>query len=69
MSSHSEKLLEVELELRTLRGVREEVEALRSSVESIRSRLSLLDGGRAGTSSGTLALGQLGTDTHAYIAC
>ncbi|XP_046907995.1 TNF receptor-associated factor 3 isoform X2 [Hypomesus transpacificus] len=56
MSSHSEKLLEVELELRTLRGVREEVEALRSSVESIRSRLSLLDGGRAGTSSGTLAL-------------
>ncbi|XP_067099071.1 TNF receptor-associated factor 3 isoform X1 [Osmerus mordax] len=59
MSSHSEKLLEVELELRTLRGVREEVEALRNSVESIRTRLSLLDGGRAGTSSGTLALGQL----------
>ncbi|TRY59652.1 hypothetical protein DNTS_027395 [Danionella cerebrum] len=46
MSAHSEKLLEVELELRELRplrAMREEVEALRDSVESMRSVVSSMD--------------------------
>lgn len=60
MSTHSEKLLEVEMELRELRplrALREEVEALRGSVESMRTMVSSLDSGRVGSSSGP-ALGQ-----------
>lgn len=55
MSTHSEKLLEVEMELRELRplrALREEVDALRGSVESMRSIISSLDSGRVGSSSG-----------------
>ncbi|KAM4625360.1 TNF receptor-associated factor 3 isoform 2-T2 [Polymixia lowei] len=55
MSSHSEKLLEVELELRSVRLVREEVENLRGALENLRTRLSALEGGRTGTGTHTLA--------------
>lgn len=58
MSSHSEKLLELELELRSLRGLRDEVENLRGTMESVRTRLNTLEqGGRSGTGS-THTLGQ-----------
>uniref|UniRef100_A0A8C7G395 TNF receptor-associated factor n=1 Tax=Oncorhynchus kisutch TaxID=8019 RepID=A0A8C7G395_ONCKI len=56
MSSHSEKLLEMELELRSLRSVREEVETLRGTVESIRSRVATLEGGRGGANPATHTL-------------
>ncbi|XP_051502324.1 TNF receptor-associated factor 3-like isoform X2 [Myxocyprinus asiaticus] len=62
MSAHSEKLLEVEMELRELRplrAIREEVEALRVSMESMRSIVSSLDSGRVGSSSGSPTLGFL----------
>ncbi|CAM4645485.1 hypothetical protein PO909_011825 [Leuciscus waleckii] len=62
MSAHSEKLLEVEMELRELRplrAMRDEVEALRGSVESMRSVVSSLDSGRVGSSSGSHTLGSL----------
>lgn len=61
MSAHSEKLLEVEMELRELRplrAMREEVEALRGSVESMRSVVSSLDSGRVGSASGSHTLGK-----------
>lgn len=61
MSTHSEKLLEVEMELRELRplrAMREEVEALRGSVENMRSIVSSLDSGRVGSSSGSHTLGK-----------
>lgn len=62
MSSHSEKLLELELELRSLRGLREEVENLRGALESARTRLNTLEqGGRSGTGS-THTLGQSARD-------
>uniref|UniRef100_A0A674MTH6 TNF receptor-associated factor n=1 Tax=Takifugu rubripes TaxID=31033 RepID=A0A674MTH6_TAKRU len=52
MSSHSEKLLELELELRSLRGLRDEVENLRGTLESVRTRLNALEqGGRSGSGS------------------
>lgn len=52
MSSHSEKLLELELELRSLRGLRDEVENLRATLEGVRTRLSALEqGGRGGSAS------------------
>lgn len=58
MSSHSEKLLELELELRSLRGLRDEVENLRGTLESVRTRLNTLEqGGRSGGGS-THTLGQ-----------
>lgn len=61
MSSHSEKLLELELELRSLRGLRDEVENLRGTLESVRTRLNTLEqGGRSGPGS-THTLGQ---NTH-----
>uniref|UniRef100_A0A672LW99 TNF receptor-associated factor n=1 Tax=Sinocyclocheilus grahami TaxID=75366 RepID=A0A672LW99_SINGR len=62
MSTHSEKLLEVEMELRELRplrAMREEVEALRASVESMRSNVASLDSGRVGSSPGSHTLGSL----------
>lgn len=63
MSSHSEKLLELELELRSLRGLRDEVENLRGTLESVRTRLNTLEqGGRSGTGS----THTLGEDTHAH---
>lgn len=61
MSAHSEKLLEVEMELRELRplrAMRDEVEALRGSVESMRTVVSSLDSGRVGSSSGSHTLGK-----------
>ncbi|KAG7465888.1 hypothetical protein MATL_G00158520 [Megalops atlanticus] len=61
MSSHSEKLLEVELELRALRAAREEVEVLRGAVENIRSRVTALEGGRGTVNAGTHTLGTLET--------
>lgn len=62
MSSHSEKLLEVELELRSLRLLRDEVETLRGTLENVRTRLNALEqGGRSGTGSTTHTLGQ---NTH-----
>lgn len=62
MSSHSEKLLEVELELRSLRVLRDEVENLRGTLENVRTRLNALEqGGRSGTGSTTHTLGQ---NTH-----
>lgn len=62
MSSHSEKLLEVELELRSLRMLRDEVENLRGTLENVRTRLNALEqGGRSGTGSTTHTLGQ---NTH-----
>ncbi|XP_037341754.1 TNF receptor-associated factor 3 isoform X1 [Pungitius pungitius] len=60
MSSHSEKLLEVELELRSLRGLRDEVENLRGTLENVRTRLNTLEqGGRSGTGSTTHTLATL----------
>lgn len=59
MSSHSEKLLEVELELRSLRLLRDEVENLRSTLENVRTRLNALEqAGRSGTGSSSHTLGQ-----------
>lgn len=58
MSSHSEKLLELELELRSLRGLRDEVESLRGTLESVRTRLNTVEqGGRSG-SGATHTLGE-----------
>ncbi|KPP71238.1 TNF receptor-associated factor 3-like, partial [Scleropages formosus] len=56
LSSHTEKMLEIELELRSLRSMRDEVESLRNSVENIRSRVTALELGQVGTSSGTQTL-------------
>lgn len=59
MSSHSEKLLEVEMEIRSLRVLRDELENLRGSLESVRTRLNALEqGGRTGTGSTTHTLGK-----------
>ncbi|XP_072545908.1 TNF receptor-associated factor 3 [Salminus brasiliensis] len=58
MSAHSEKLLEVEMELRDLRplrAMRDEVEALRGAVESMRSVVASLDSTRSGPGTHTLA--------------
>lgn len=67
MSSHSEKLLELELELRSLRGLRDEVENLRGTLESVRTRLNTLEqGGRSGSGS-THTLGQ-NLHTQALVA-
>lgn len=58
MSAHSEKLLEVEMELRelrSLRAMREEVEALRGAVESMRSVVASLDSVRTGSGAHTLS--------------
>lgn len=58
MSSHSEKLLELELELRSVRGLRDEVENLRGTLESVRARVNTLEqGGRSGGGS-THTLGE-----------
>ena len=57
MSAHSEKLLEVEMELRDLRplrAMRDEVEALRGAVESMRSVVASLDSARTGARTHTL---------------
>ncbi|XP_061750863.1 TNF receptor-associated factor 3 isoform X2 [Nerophis ophidion] len=65
MSSHSEKLLEVELELRSLTLLREELDKLRLSLDSVRSRLCVLEqGGRSG--GGTLTMASLETQLHRH---
>lgn len=52
MSSHSEKLMELELELRSLRALRDDVETLRGALDSVRTRVGALEqGGRCGTGS------------------
>ncbi|MBN3302862.1 TRAF3 factor, partial [Amia calva] len=56
-SSHSEKLLEVEMELRALRAARDELETLRCTVETIRTRVSVLEGGRGTAGAGGHTLG------------
>ncbi|XP_030636485.1 TNF receptor-associated factor 3 [Chanos chanos] len=64
MSSHSEKLLSVEMELRDLRplrGVREEMDTLRATVESVRARVETLELGRGVSNTGTHTLGSLET--------
>ncbi|XP_028994778.1 TNF receptor-associated factor 3 isoform X2 [Betta splendens] len=62
MSSHSEKLMEVELEVRALRQFRDEVENLRGTLENVRTRLNALEqGGRSGTGSATHTLASLET--------
>ncbi|XP_053700477.1 TNF receptor-associated factor 3 isoform X1 [Synchiropus splendidus] len=67
MSSHSEKLLEVELELRSLRLLREEVESLRGTLENVRTRLSALEqGGRNATGSTTHTLATLETQLNRH---
>ncbi|XP_029982276.1 TNF receptor-associated factor 3-like isoform X3 [Sphaeramia orbicularis] len=67
MSSHSEKLLEVELELRSLRLLRDEVENLRGTLENLRTRLSVLEqGGRAGSNSAAHTLASLETQLNRH---
>lgn len=67
MSSHSEKLLEFELELRTVRKVVEEVESLRATVESIRTRVNALEVARGtGTGATTHTLGSLETQVSRH---
>ncbi|XP_042372115.1 TNF receptor-associated factor 3-like, partial [Plectropomus leopardus] len=67
MSSHSEKLLEVELELRSLRALRDEVENLRGTLENVRTRLNALEqGGRSGTGSTTHTLASLETQLSVH---
>ncbi|KAK5873224.1 hypothetical protein PBY51_018287 [Eleginops maclovinus] len=67
MSSHSEKLLEVELELRSLRVLREEVENIRGTLENVRTRLNALEqGGRSGTGSTTHTLASLETQLNRH---
>ncbi|KAJ8287373.1 hypothetical protein COCON_G00000320 [Conger conger] len=61
LSSHSEKLMELEMEVRSLRVVREEVDTLRGAVESIRTRVTALEGGRGPPNPGTHAYGSLET--------
>lgn len=62
LGSHSEKVMEMEMELRLLRQAKDEVETLKSTVESIRSRVAVLEGsGRGGGGAGTHALGPLET--------
>lgn len=58
MSSHSEKLLELELELRSLRGLRDEVENLRATLEGVRTRLNALEQGGRGGGGSTHTLGE-----------
>ncbi|MGH0189281.1 UNVERIFIED_CONTAM: hypothetical protein FKN15_033805 [Acipenser sinensis] len=59
LGSHSEKVMEMEMELRLLRQAKDEVETLKSTVESIRSRVAVLEGsGRGGGGAGTHALGK-----------
>lgn len=66
MSSHSEKLLAVELELRSLHVLRDEMETLRGTLDNVRTRLNALEqGGRSGSGSTTHTLGQnVYTHTH-----
>ncbi|XP_054913055.1 TNF receptor-associated factor 3 [Poeciliopsis prolifica] len=52
MSSHSETLMALEMELGSLRRLREEVETLRGTVDNVRTRLATLEqGGRSGSGS------------------
>ncbi|XP_077420823.1 TNF receptor-associated factor 3 [Vanacampus margaritifer] len=56
MSAHSEKLLEVELELRSLASLRDELDKVRASLDAVRTRLGALEqGGRAAAGAVTLA--------------
>ncbi|KAK1160712.1 TNF receptor-associated factor 3-like isoform X1 [Acipenser oxyrinchus oxyrinchus] len=62
LGSHSEKVMEMEMELRLLRQAKDDVETLKSTVESIRSRVAVLEGsGRGGGGAGTHALGPMET--------
>lgn len=58
MSSHTEKLLELELELRSLRQLRDEMESLRGTLDTVRTRLSALEQGGRGGSGSAHTLGQ-----------
>ncbi|XP_051942102.1 TNF receptor-associated factor 3 [Hippocampus zosterae] len=63
MSAHSEKLLEVELELRALASLRDELEKVRLSLDAVRSRLGALEqGGRS--AAGTVTLASLETQQN-----
>ncbi|XP_062379279.1 TNF receptor-associated factor 3 isoform X1 [Sardina pilchardus] len=66
MSSQTEKLLEVEIEMRTLRAVRDEVETLRTSFETIRNRVNSLELARGTAGSGTHTLGSLETQVSRH---
>lgn len=67
MSSHSEKLLAVELELRSLHVLRDEMENLRGTLDNVRTRLNALEqGGRSGSGATTQTLGQTHTNTHTH---
>lgn len=54
LSGHSEKLLELEMELRSLRSLREDVENIRTSLETLRTRINALEQSRSGTTGHTL---------------
>ncbi|XP_061699550.1 TNF receptor-associated factor 3 [Syngnathoides biaculeatus] len=63
MSAHSEKLLEAELELRSLASLRDELDKVRLSLDAVRGRLGALEqGGRSGA--GTLTLASLETQQN-----
>ncbi|XP_061553399.1 TNF receptor-associated factor 3 isoform X1 [Phycodurus eques] len=65
MSAHSEKLLEAELELRSLASLRDELDKVRLSLDAVRARLGALEqGGRSGT--GTLTLASLETQQNRH---
>ncbi|XP_028421418.1 TNF receptor-associated factor 3 [Perca flavescens] len=67
MSSHSEKLLETELELRSLRGLRDDVETLRGTLDAVRTRLTSLEGGgRGGAGATTHTLASLETQLNRH---
>lgn len=67
MSTHSEKLLEVELELRSLRVLREEVDNLRGTLDNVRTRLNVLEqGGRSGSGATTHTLGKYSNTTTLF---
>lgn len=56
LSAHSEKLLELEMELRSLRTLRDEVENIRTTLETLRTRITTLEQNRSGAgTSHTLA--------------
>ncbi|XP_019733384.1 TNF receptor-associated factor 3 isoform X2 [Hippocampus comes] len=63
MSAHSEKLLEIELGLRALASLPEELEKVRLSLDAVRSRLGALEqGGRS--AAGTVTLASLETQQN-----
>lgn len=55
LSSHSETLLQTELELRSLRSLREDLENLRAALENLRTRISAVEAGPRASHAHTLA--------------